>query len=58
MKLGGLSGSVRYYGELAAFLPFFTLAEQLNIGKQTSFGLGEISFEWIPDKKNSDSTVR
>ena len=58
MQLGGVSGIVRYYGDLAAFLPFFILAEQLNIGKQTSFGLGEISFDWMPDEKNSDDIVR
>ena len=58
MQLGGILGSVRYYGDLAAFLPFFILAEQLNIGKQTSFGLGEISFEWMPNEKDSDSFVR
>lgn len=57
MQLGGISGNVRYYGDLAAFLPFVALAEQLNIGKQTSFGLGEISFSWIPDKKPDNTTV-
>lgn len=58
MQLGGLQGSVRYHGDLSAFLRFFALAEELHIGKQTSFGLGQISFEWIPDEKNSDSPVR
>lgn len=58
MQLGGLSGSVYYQGDLAAFLPFLHLAKELNIGKQTSFGLGEINFDWIPDEKNSDSAVR
>ena len=58
MQLGGLTGSIRYYGELAAFLPFFSLAEQLNIGKQTSFGLGEIQFDWMSDEKSPDSTMR
>lgn len=50
MQLGGLQGIVRYHGDLAAFLPFFTLAEQLHIGKQTSFGLGQLSIQWIPDE--------
>ena len=58
MQLGGLTGSIRYYGDLAAFQPFFSLAEQLNIGKQTSFGLGEIQFDWMPDEKSPDSTMR
>ena len=58
MQLGGLQGSVRYRGELAAFLPFFALVESLHIGKQTSFGLGQIRFEWTPDEKDSCSPVR
>ena len=58
MQLGGLQGTIRYHGELAAFLPFLVMAERLNIGKQTSFGLGEIHFEWTPDEKNSDCTMR
>lgn len=58
MQLGGLQGSIRYYGDISAFLPFFTLAETLHIGKQTSFGLGQISFKWMPDEKNPDSPLR
>lgn len=48
MQLGGIQGSVRYRGRLAAFLPFLALAQELNIGKQISFGLGQMSFTWIP----------
>lgn len=58
MQLGGLQGSIRYYGDISAFLPFFTLAETLHIGKQTSFGLGQISFKWMPDGKDADSPLR
>lgn len=58
MQLGGLQGSVRYRGDLAAFLPFFALAESLHIGKQTSFGLGQISVEWYPDEEDPHSAVR
>jgi hypothetical protein len=58
MQLGGLQGSIRYRGNLAAFLPFFALAEALHIGKQTSFGLGQIRIEWTPDEEDTDSPVR
>ncbi|WP_273524304.1 CRISPR system precrRNA processing endoribonuclease RAMP protein Cas6 [Mailhella massiliensis] len=58
MQLGGLQGSVRYYGAIAAFLPFLSLAEKLHIGKQTSFGLGRFSFVWLPDEKNAHLAVR
>lgn len=58
MQLGGLQGSVRYRGDLAAFLPFFALAESLHIGKQTSFGLGQIRFEWMPDGTDTRRSVR
>ncbi len=58
MQLGGLQGSIRYYGEISAFLPFFTLAETLHIGKQTSFGLGQISVKWMPEGKSADSPLR
>ncbi len=58
MQLGGLQGSVRYHGDLSAFLPFFILAEKLHIGKQTSFGLGQITVQWTPDETNSHSCIR
>jgi len=58
MQLGGLQGSVRYHGNLTAFLPFLALAEKLHIGKQTSFGLGQISFEWKAHEEDTHSSVR
>ncbi len=58
MQLGGVQGSVRYYGDLATFLPFLEMAKNLHIGKQTSFGLGRITFTWNPDEKDTDSPVR
>ena len=58
MQLGGLQGTARYHGDLAAFLPFFTLAEQLHIGKQTSFGLGQLRVAWTPDEQNAHCLVR
>ncbi|MBQ4567052.1 MAG: CRISPR system precrRNA processing endoribonuclease RAMP protein Cas6 [Desulfovibrio sp.] len=55
MQLGGLQGSVSYGGNLQAFLPFFALAEKLHIGKQTSFGLGQISIHWKADEQDTHS---
>ncbi|MDD6087827.1 MAG: CRISPR system precrRNA processing endoribonuclease RAMP protein Cas6 [Desulfovibrionaceae bacterium] len=58
MQLGGIQGSVRYHGCLEAFVPFLALAECAHIGKQTNFGLGQISFEWIADEEDSRIAVR
>lgn len=58
MQLGGLQGSVRYRGDLTAFLPFLSLAKELHIGKQTSFGLGCIDFEWFSDGKDTRGSLR
>lgn len=49
MQLGGLIGIAEYSGNLLNFLPLLRFAERVHIGKQTSFGLGRISF----DLKNS-----
>ncbi len=40
-SLSGLAGSIGYQGELREFLPILRYAEQVNIGKQTVFGLGK-----------------
>lgn len=40
MKLGGFIGNVTYTGELEKFMPFVTLGEQIHLGKNTTFGLG------------------
>lgn len=42
MQLGGLQGHIIYEGALAPFLPFLATAEKVHLGKQTSFGLGEV----------------
>ncbi|OGR06482.1 MAG: hypothetical protein A2511_10815 [Deltaproteobacteria bacterium RIFOXYD12_FULL_50_9] len=42
MMIGGLSGIVQYAGELTEFLPVLRYCEQTHLGKQTSFGLGQI----------------
>lgn len=43
VSLSGLGGSIRYQGDLTAFLPLLHYCEQVNLGKQTVFGLGRIS---------------
>ena len=45
MQLGGLMGEVVYKGRVQPFLPLLSLASKLQIGKQTSFGLGRIRLE-------------
>ncbi len=50
MQLGGLQGDVRCHGDILSFVPFFELAERISIGKQTSFGLGQLRFLWVPDR--------
>lgn len=42
MLMGGVLGSVTYEGELTEFLSLLRFCEQVNLGKQTAFGLGRI----------------
>ncbi|MGN0008087.1 MAG: CRISPR system precrRNA processing endoribonuclease RAMP protein Cas6 [Desulfovibrionaceae bacterium] len=59
MQLGGLQGSIRYRGCLEAFLPFLELAAAaVHIGKQTSFGPGQMSFAWIFHEEDTCCPVR
>lgn len=43
MKLGGLVGEVTFAGNMGAFSEFLRFAELVHIGKQTSFGLGQLA---------------
>ncbi|MCF6157630.1 MAG: CRISPR system precrRNA processing endoribonuclease RAMP protein Cas6 [wastewater metagenome] len=43
MTLGGLTGTIRYQGNLEPFIPFLLLAEYIHVGKSVSFGFGKIS---------------
>ena len=44
VSLSGLGGSITFQGEgVAEFIPLLRYGEQVNIGKQTVFGLGKIS---------------
>lgn len=40
MKLGGIVGELTYEGDLGPFLPLLVLGSWVNLGKNTSFGLG------------------
>ncbi len=40
MRLGGLVGEITYRGALGEYLPLLRLAEQVHVGKNTTFGLG------------------
>ncbi|HOT98548.1 MAG TPA: CRISPR system precrRNA processing endoribonuclease RAMP protein Cas6 [bacterium] len=40
MNLRGFTGGIAFEGELAPFLPFILLGSRINIGKNTSFGMG------------------
>lgn len=42
MKLGGLKGEIAFEGSLAPFMPYIRLAEMVNVGQGTSFGLGKV----------------
>jgi hypothetical protein len=40
MLMGGLVGKILYEGEVGEYLPLIRFCEEVNVGKQTSFGLG------------------
>ncbi len=42
VSLAGLAGVVTYRGRLTEFIPLLRYCEQVNIGKQTVFGLGRM----------------
>lgn len=42
MFMGGMTGSVTYQGDLREFMPLIRFAEEVHLGKQTTFGLGKI----------------
>jgi CRISPR/Cas system endoribonuclease Cas6 (RAMP superfamily) len=45
MKFGGLKGEITFTGNLNPFMPYLSLAEMVNVGQETSFGLGRIIIE-------------
>ncbi len=51
MLMGGMTGSITYQGDLGEFLPLMAFCEQVNIGKQTVFGLGKLESEMMKTMK-------
>ena len=45
MPMGGILGSVEYRGRLDEFLPLLDFSSKVNLGKNTSFGLGKVYAE-------------
>lgn len=43
MPFGGLTGQLRYHGQLDALAPWLPLLEWLHLGNKTTFGQGQIS---------------
>lgn len=42
MLMGGLVGEILYEGDIGEYLPLIRFCEEVNVGKQTSFGLGKL----------------
>ncbi len=40
MLMGGLVGDILYEGKIGEYLPLIRFCQEVNVGKQTSFGLG------------------
>lgn len=48
MFLGGMVGTIRYSGELNEFLPILRYCQKTHLGKQTTFGLGQLALQVKP----------
>ena len=46
VSLSGLAGTVVYRGDLNEFVPLLEYAGRTNLGKQTGFGLGQMTMAW------------
>lgn len=47
MNIGGLMGEIEYEGDLTPFVPWLYIAQILHIGRNTTFGMGEIQVYFI-----------
>ena len=47
MDFSGLIGELEYAGELTPFVPWLATAEVLHIGRNTTFGMGNIQVYFI-----------
>jgi hypothetical protein len=50
MLMGGLVGGITYGGTVGEYAPLLELAQYLHLGKQTTFGLGKISYSYQENK--------
>ena len=57
MKFGGLMGAITFTGHLGLFMPYLRLAEIINLGQATTFGLGRIAWSLPPLKPGRDMTL-
>ncbi len=49
VSLSGLGGVITYEGDLREFMPILYYSQQVNIGKQTVFGLGQVNVTTIQE---------
>ncbi|HIR14809.1 MAG TPA: CRISPR system precrRNA processing endoribonuclease RAMP protein Cas6 [Candidatus Choladousia intestinavium] len=47
MDFSGLIGTIEYEGDLTPFAPWLNAAQKLHIGRNTTFGLGEIQVYFV-----------
>lgn len=47
MDLRGLLGSIEFEGELTPFVPWLYAIQTLHIGRNTTFGMGKITVEFL-----------
>lgn len=47
LDFSGLSGMVHYMGDITPFVPWLFTAQILNLGRNTTFGMGKIELEFI-----------
>jgi len=52
---GGLTGAIVYEGDFTPFWPVLDAAVILDIGRGTTYGFGQISFQQLNDVKNNES---
>jgi hypothetical protein len=45
MLLGGMTGTMQYDGALSEFMPLLRYCQKTHLGKQTTFGLGQIDLQ-------------
>jgi len=50
MCLGGIAGSATYQDVPPEFQPLLAIARLVHIGKQTTFGLGLVDYDWGPER--------